>query len=145
MGEVCTGFLHGPHRIECIRRASGESSRASLVISADGRNSVLRDAAELPRRDLKAPIDVLWFRIPKERTPDNRTQGYVDRGEMIVTIDRGDYFQCARVIETGSAEVVRAAGIPRFRHDVAATVPALTGRSDERRVGKECVRTGRSR
>jgi 2-polyprenyl-6-methoxyphenol hydroxylase-like FAD-dependent oxidoreductase len=127
MGEEVTGLLHGPQRIEGIRLASGESIRASLVIAADGRNSVLRDAAELPRRDLKAPIDVLWFRIPKERTPDNRTQGYVDRGEMIVTIDRGDYFQCARVIEKGSAEVVRAAGIPRFRNDVAATVPALAG------------------
>ncbi|MGE4430974.1 MAG: FAD-dependent oxidoreductase [Sphingobium sp.] len=127
MGEEATGLLAGARRIEGVRLASGETIRAALVIAADGRDSALRDAAGLPRQDLGAPIDILWFRVPKERTPDNRTQGYVDGGEMIITIDRGDYFQCARVIAKGTAEKVRAEGIERFCKDVAATVPALAG------------------
>lgn len=125
MGEEVVGLLEGPYRIEGVRLASGQTIQASLVIAADGRGSILREAAGLPRQDLGAPIDVLWFRVPKERTPDNRTQGHIDRGEMIVMIDRGDYFQCARVIEKGAAQRIRAAGIERFREDVAAAVPAL--------------------
>ena len=130
MGEEVVGLLDGASRIEGVRLASGQTIRASLVIAADGRGSVLREASGLPRQDLGAPRDVLWFRVPKERTPDNRTQGYIDRGEMIVMIDRGDYFQCARVIEKGAAQRIRAAGIECFREDVAAAVPALASHID---------------
>lgn len=101
--------------------------RAKLVIAADGRSSVLREAAKLPKLDLKAPIDVFWFRIPKAKTPENHTQGYVGAGEMLVTIDRGDYYQCARVIPKGSADRLRQLGLQKFRVDVAKTAPALAG------------------
>ncbi|WP_343616454.1 FAD-dependent oxidoreductase [Novosphingobium sp.] len=125
MESEAVGLIEGPQRIEGVRLANGEALRSTLVIAADGRGSLLRDAARLPRKDLGAPIDVMWFRIPKAPTPDNRTQGYIGGGEMIVTIDRGDYFQCARVIEKGGAERVRAAGLERFRADAAATAPPL--------------------
>lgn len=110
-------------RVVGVRTAAGEDIRARLVIAADGRGSKLR--AGLPREDLGAPIDVLWFRVPK--TPDGRndTQGYIAGGEMIVTIDRGDYFQCARVIEKGSTERVFARGIEAFRAEVVKVVPRL--------------------
>lgn len=125
MNSEAVGLIEEAGRIAGVRLADGEILNAALVIAADGRGSLMRDSARLPRKDLGAPIDVLWFRIPKERTPDNRTQGYIDRGEMVVTIDRGDYFQCARVIEKGGADRVRAGGLERFRADVGATVPAL--------------------
>ena len=51
-------------RVSGVTLASGETLPARLVIAADGRRSVLRDAAELPLEDLGAPMDVLWFRIP---------------------------------------------------------------------------------
>ncbi len=130
MEAEAVGLIEGATRVEGVRLATGEALEAALVIAADGRSSVLREAAGLPRKDLGAPIDVLWFRVPKPRTPENRTQGYIDRGEMIVTIDRGDYFQCARVIEKGAADRVRAAGLARFRVDVAATVPPLADHID---------------
>jgi len=104
--------------------------RADLVIAADGRSSILRDAAGLPVEDLGAPIDVLWFRVPKEQTPANRTQGYITDGEMVVTIDRGDYFQCARVIAKGSAETVLGRGIEAFRREVVAAAPPLAPHID---------------
>ena len=119
------GLVEREGRVEGVRLANGETVEARLVIAADGRGSVLRAAAELPLRDLGAPIDVFWFRVPKARTPENRTQGYIDRGEMIVAIDRGDYFQGARVIAKGGAEAVRARGIGDFRADVAATAPVM--------------------
>lgn len=112
-------------RIVGVRTAGGEEVRARLVILADGRGSKLRGAAGLPLRDLGAPIDVFWFRVPHAPTPDNRTQGYLAGGEMIVCIDRGDYFQCARVIAKGSAGAVRARGIDAFRREVVAAAPVL--------------------
>ncbi len=49
---------------------------------------------------------------------------------MVVTIDRGDYFQCARVIAKGGAAAIRADGIARFRAEVVATAPVLQGAID---------------
>ncbi|MCR5872317.1 MULTISPECIES: FAD-dependent oxidoreductase [unclassified Sphingomonas] len=125
MNARVDGLVERDDRVEGVRLAGGETVEARLVIAADGRGSVLRAAAGLPLRDLGAPIDVFWFRVPKARTPDNRTQGYIDRGEMIVAIDRGDYFQGARAIAKGGAEAVRARGIADFRADVAATAPVM--------------------
>lgn len=123
MDSEAIAALEQGGRVLGVRTCAGEEIRARLVIAADGRGSRLR--AGLPRRDLGAPIDVLWFRLPKVPTPDNQTQGYIAGGEMIVTIDRGDYLQCARVIEKGSADRVLARGLDAFRAEVAAVVPAL--------------------
>lgn len=114
-------------RVSGVQTVNGEKIAARLVIAADGRASRLRAAAGLPLHDLGAPIDVLWFRVPKPRTGDNQTQGYIAGGEMVVAIDRGDYFQCARVIEKGSAAGILARGIKAFRTEVEAVVPPVTG------------------
>lgn len=114
-------------RIVGVRTRVGQTVRARLVIAADGRSSVLRQAAGLPLYDLGAPIDVFWFRVPKRPTSDNRTQGYILHAQLVVVIDRGDYFQCARVIAKGGAEAIRAQGIDRFRDEVVATAPMLAG------------------
>ena len=120
-------LLFEGERVTGVRTRDGEALSAELVIAADGRSSVLRRAAALPLHDLGAPIDVLWFRVPKARTAANETAGYIDRGEMVVAIDRDDYWQCARVIGKGEADGIRALGIDRFRADVAAVAPVLAG------------------
>lgn len=112
-------------RIAGVKLADGSALSARLMIAADGRGSVLRRAAGLPLEDLGAPIDVFWFRVPKARTEANQTQGYIAGGEMIVAIDRGDYFQGARVIAKGAADAIRARGIEAFRVDVGATAPVM--------------------
>src|SRR5262249_17968122 len=49
-----------------VRSPAGERGlRADLVIAADGRHSTLRQAAGLKVEDLGAPMDVLWFRLPR--------------------------------------------------------------------------------
>ena len=125
MESEAVGLMHEAGRVVGVFTRGGDNIRARLVIAADGRGSVLRRAAGLPLYDLGAPIDVFWFRVPKQPTPENRTQGYIDHGQMVVTIDRGDYFQCARVIGKGGADAIRAQGIGRFRDEVAATAPIL--------------------
>jgi len=125
MESEVVDLVHEGGRVVGVRTRAGDVIRAKLVIAADGRGSILRAASALPLHDLGAPIDVFWFRVPKARTPDNRTRGYIGGGQMVVAIDRGDYFQCARVIAKGSAAKLQAMGIERFRADVAATAPIL--------------------
>src|SRR4051794_39155823 len=117
-------------RVAGVRLTSGEEVRAKLTIAADGRSSILRDKAGLPKRDLGAPIDVLWFRLPKQPTPTNETGGTFGAGTLVVQVDRGDYWQCAYVVPKGAAEDIRAKGIESFRGDVARAAPELAGAAD---------------
>ncbi len=98
---------------------------ARLVIAADGRGSVLRDAVGLPRTDLGAPIDVFWFRVPKPSSPDNQTTGNFAAGKILVMIDRGEYWQCAYAFAKGAAATIRARGLASFRHELTALTPLL--------------------
>jgi 2-polyprenyl-6-methoxyphenol hydroxylase-like FAD-dependent oxidoreductase len=113
------------NRIAGVRLEGGEEVRARLTIAADGRGSILRDKAGLPKKDLGAPIDVLWFRLPKEKTPANETGGTFGAGTLVVQIDRGDYWQCAYVVPKGAANEIRANGIRPFAADVARAAPKL--------------------
>jgi len=125
MNCAATGVVTERGRITGVTTSDGQSLHAKLVIAADGRRSVLRDAAALPLKDLGAPMDVFWFRVPKEREAENRTTGVFAPGRIIALIDRGDYWQCAFVFAKGSAEAIRARGIDAFRADVIAVAPML--------------------
>jgi 2-polyprenyl-6-methoxyphenol hydroxylase-like FAD-dependent oxidoreductase len=112
-------------RVAGVRIQGGEEIRARLTIAADGRDSILREKAGFPKKDLGAPIDVLWFRLPKQPSPTNETGGTFGSGTMVVEIDRGDYWQCAYVVPKGAADEIRAKGIESFRKDVAHAAPQL--------------------
>jgi len=125
MNCMATGVLTEAGRITGVTTDDGEHLEAKLVIAADGRRSVLREAAALPLKDLGAPMDVFWFRVPKPRETENRTTGVFAAGRIIALIDRGDYWQCAFVFAKGSAETIRARGIEAFRADVLDVAPML--------------------
>jgi 2-polyprenyl-6-methoxyphenol hydroxylase-like FAD-dependent oxidoreductase len=93
--------------------------RADLVIGADGRHSRLRAAAGLKVKDLGAPMDVLWLRLARRPDEDHAVLGRFADGQLLVMIDRGDYWQCALVIRKGSFDAVKAAGLDAFRARVA--------------------------
>ncbi len=111
-------------RVTGVRLADGTTISAKLVIAADGRHSVLRDAAGLPREDIGAPMDVFWFRVPKPKETENRTTGVFGSGRIMALIDRGDYWQCAFVFPKGRGSI-RSRGIEQFRRDVVAAAPLL--------------------
>jgi 2-polyprenyl-6-methoxyphenol hydroxylase-like FAD-dependent oxidoreductase len=102
--------------------SGGLELRADLVIAADGRHSTLRRAAGLAVKDLGAPMDVLWFRLPRGREEPEAVLGRIRAGAGLVMLDRGDYWQCAFIIRKGTADVVKAAGLEAFRDRVAAFV-----------------------
>ena len=106
---------------------------ADLVIGADGRQSIVRERAGLEREDFGAPMDVLWFRLSRHASDADATAGRFGRGHILVTIDRGDYWQCAYVIPKAGEAALRARGLPAFRASVAALAPFLSDRVGELR------------
>ena len=99
--------------------------RAALTVGCDGRHSTVREAAGLPLETLGAPIDVMWFRVPRDPGGLDDTLARITPGHIVVTLDRGDYWQCAFVIPKGGADALRHRGIETFRAEVARAAPIL--------------------
>ncbi len=105
--------------------------RADLTVGCDGRHSTVRERAGFPVDDLGAPMDVLWFRLPKKSSDPDETMGRFDAGRIVVMLDRGDYWQCAFVIRKGAIEETKRAGLPAFRQSIVRLAPAFADRVDE--------------
>ncbi len=101
---------------------------ADLVIAADGRDSRLAALAGLPRQRLGAPMDVLWFHVP--RAPDDPTQAFacVRDGILLAMIDRGSYWQCALNIRKDAYPTMRARDLGELRARLRAAAPFLGDR-----------------
>src|SRR5262249_9224536 len=106
-------------------------ARADLVVAADGRSSVLRERAGLQIIDYGAPMDVLWFRLSRAPGESALTMGRFDRGRILVSINRGDYWQCGYVIAKGRNEEIRREGLEAFRERVAQAAPHVSAHVNE--------------
>ncbi|WP_262028930.1 FAD-dependent oxidoreductase [Microvirga sp. Mcv34] len=104
---------------------------ADLVVAADGRHSVMREKAGLEVLDIGAPMDVLWMKVPKLPGDPAQLLGRIEAGQMLVLIDRGDYWQCAYLIPKGTVEQLRQEGLPAFRAKLAGMAPFLGSRVEE--------------
>jgi 2-polyprenyl-6-methoxyphenol hydroxylase-like FAD-dependent oxidoreductase len=105
--------------------------RADLTIGCDGRHSMVRQRADLEVEEIGAPMDVLWFRSGKPAGETESVFARIEAGKMMVTFDRGDYWQCAYVIAKGQYDAVKARGLDAFRDDVVSMAPILkSGISD---------------
>ncbi|NOJ48026.1 FAD-dependent oxidoreductase [Bradyrhizobium archetypum] len=98
---------------------------ADLTVACDGRHSLVRARAGLEVEEIGAPMDVLWFRAGKRQGETESLFARVDPGRMMVTFDRGDYWQCAFVIPKGQYDAVKARGLPALLDDVARMAPIL--------------------
>src|SRR5206468_10476332 len=105
--------------------------RSDLVGACDGRDSDMRQAAGFQVRDLGSPIDVLWFRVSRRPDDPGTMLARLNYGRMLVSIDRGDYWQCAFVIRKGGYDEVRGRGVAALRADVAKIAPFLKDRLGE--------------
>ncbi len=105
--------------------------KADLVVGADGRRSDVRARAGLNVEDFGSPMDVLWFRLSKRPDDGEQTLGRIQAGVVFVTLDRGDYWQCAYVIPKGGFDELREKGLETFRAAVVRMSPAFSGRVKE--------------
>ena len=102
--------------------------RADLVIAADGRHSLVREKAGLAVDDLGAPMDVLWFSIPRKPSDPEDTMGRFDAGRILVAINRSNYWQMGYVIPKGTLDDLRQHGLPEFRATILRMAPYLADR-----------------
>jgi len=131
MRAQATGLVETQGRVTGLRAETptGEIEiRADLVIGADGRHSIIRDAAGLRVRNLGAPIDVLWMRITKRLSDPPGVVGRIGTGHFMAMLDRRTYWQCAYVIRKGGSDLLRERGLQAFRADVVALAPFLADR-----------------
>ncbi len=105
---------------------SGEFEiKATLTVGADGRHSTIREKSGLQVKDLGAPIDVLWFRLPRKDDGAAETLGDADHGKVLILIDRGDYWQCGFLIAKGDFEKIKSRGLESLRAEITMLEPSL--------------------
>ncbi len=104
---------------------------ADLTIACDGRHSLVRERAGLGIEEIGAPMDVLWFRAGRKADETENLFARIEPGKMMITFDRGDYWQCAYVIAKGQYDAVKARGLQALLEDVVRMAPVLrTGVAD---------------
>lgn len=125
MDAEVTDLIRTGDRVAGVRFGDTEV-RATLTVAADGRHSDVRELAGMKVVCEDVPIDVLWMRIPKDAAPHEGALGYIVHGQMVVLLDRGDYFQCGVVIAKGALEAFKMAGIEAFRANLLKVAPFLS-------------------
>jgi len=136
MQAEATGLLEDAGRIAGVQARTADGPveiRAALTVAADGRRSLLREQAGLEVRDFGAPMDVLWMRLSRRPGDPPNTLGRINAGRVFVTLDRGEYWQCAYVIPKGGYDALRRGSIESFRESVLAVAPFLGERVGELR------------
>lgn len=134
MSTEATSLIENNGRIVGVRANSREGRidiRADLVIGTDGRHSTMRKSAGLEPVEYGAPMDVLWFRVPRQSDDPEDTFGRAAFGHLMVLLNRDDYWQAAFVVAKGDAALIMANPIEGFRADVGRIAPFLAERVDQ--------------
>ena len=130
----CTGVIveRGAVKGVTYRTTDGAEHelRAKLTVGADGRHSVVRASAGLEVMETNPPMDVLWFRLPREETDTEETFLQFGIGKMIVSINRGTYWQLAYLIPKDSAGDLMKQDVQVLRDPVVELLPHLANRVD---------------
>ncbi len=102
--------------------------RAILTVGADGRGSRVRRLAGFEPLKTSPPMDVLWFKLPRESGDPEGVVGRFGRGHLAVMLPRGDYWQAGYVIPKGTFPELRHAGIGSLKGGFAELVPEYADR-----------------
>jgi 2-polyprenyl-6-methoxyphenol hydroxylase-like FAD-dependent oxidoreductase len=134
MQHEAVDLIRDGNRIGGVRVQTPEDLseiRADLVIGCDGRQSIIRQAAQLEVIEHGVPIDVLWFHLSRRETDPERLLGNVNYGKALILLNRGDYFQAGLLIPKGSFDEVQDLGLESFRENVRRIAPYLGDRVEE--------------
>jgi len=102
--------------------------RAVLTVGADGRGSRVRRLAGFEPIKTSPPMDVLWFRLPREQEDPEDAILRFSRGHIAILLDRFDYWQAGYVIPKGAYPELRAEGIESLRRSFAELIPEFADR-----------------
>lgn len=121
------GYVHGVQ----YRATDGwHELRAALTVGADGRFSRIRKLAAFEPVKSSPPMDVLWFKLPRQANDPGRSGGRLGlgKGHLLVLLDRGDEWQIGYTIIKGGYQQIKAAGLERLREDIGKVLPAFVER-----------------
>jgi 2-polyprenyl-6-methoxyphenol hydroxylase-like FAD-dependent oxidoreductase len=123
--------------------------RAALTVGADGRFSRLRHLAGLRADTLSPPVELLWFRLPRQAGDENEfdplpeamraeplaviegedgtAAGFVRwaRGRILLVFNRVDHWQVGYFYPAGHYPELRAAGLDALRASITGLEPRL--------------------
>jgi 2-polyprenyl-6-methoxyphenol hydroxylase-like FAD-dependent oxidoreductase len=102
--------------------------RAVLTVGADGRGSRVRRLAGFEPVKTSPPMDVLWFKLPREPDDPEGAMGRIGRGHIAILLDRFDYWQAGYVIPKGTFPELRHEGIESLRRSFAELIPEFADR-----------------
>jgi 2-polyprenyl-6-methoxyphenol hydroxylase-like FAD-dependent oxidoreductase len=134
MNAEVTDVLERGNKVVGVQAATEQGQvevLADLIVACDGRHSTVRRQAGMSVREFGVTIDVLWFRLPKGADVQQPSLGYIRDGRILLTIDRGDYWQCGSIIPKGEFVEIKAQGLEAFRNRIARTAPFLGSVVDE--------------
>ena len=132
MSTQAVSLIEENARVVGVRAKHGAEAlefRADLVVACDGRHSTLRESAALTPIEYGAPMDVLWFRLPRIDDDPKEVFGRAAFGHLLVLLNRDDYWQAAYVVAKGAAAQLRERPIGIFREEIARIAPFLAGRT----------------
>ncbi len=75
-GQPVQNLLRSSERVSGVKLGSGQVINADLVIAADGRNSTLRNKANLNLTKLQSQIDILWFKLDSGSLRESKNTFY---------------------------------------------------------------------
>jgi 2-polyprenyl-6-methoxyphenol hydroxylase-like FAD-dependent oxidoreductase len=102
--------------------------RAVLTVGADGRGSRVRRLAGFEPVKTSPPMDVLWFKLPRDPDDPEGAMGRIGRGHIAILLDRFDYWQAGYVIPKGTFPELRHEGIESLRRSFAELIPEFADR-----------------
>ena len=121
--------------------------RASLVVGADGRGSRVRKLAGIEPAKTSPPMDVLWFKLPREPGDAEGVVGRFGRGHIAIMLDRDDHWQAGYVIPKGTFPELRHEGVAELKRQFAELIPEYADRlehlTDWRKVSLLSVESSR--
>jgi 2-polyprenyl-6-methoxyphenol hydroxylase-like FAD-dependent oxidoreductase len=128
MSAGVSALIEAGGRVAGVRGNDADGAfevRADCTFGCDGRHSTVRAAAGLAVENVGAPIDVLWFRVARDPAALDDSLARVGPGHIVVTLDRGDYWQCAYVVPKDGAAALQRGPIEAFRAHVIEAAPIL--------------------
>ncbi|MHC5674437.1 FAD-dependent oxidoreductase [Nostoc sp.] len=112
--------------------------RSHLTVGADGRFSQVRKLAGMELIETAAPMDLLWFRLPRHPSEPEGLRVRYGSKRVLVTYNTSDgNWQIAAVIPKGSYREIQAAGIEALRQSIVEVVPEFADRVEHLKDWKQ--------
>jgi len=102
---------------------------APLTVATDGRFSSIRKLAGLEPVKQSDPMEVLWFRLPRNTSDeDDKAMLTIGEGNFIVLLGRMTEWQVGYVMPQGGYQKLKQNGLQAFQESIKTTVPWLADR-----------------